>query len=480
MKTHTPRKSAPWRVLAKQLLISIFTFGVLAFFALDSSAAQSEGNASVQAAPAHVVLITIDAFPARMFDDPRTVIPNIKALAAQGVRAPAMIASNPTSTWSNHTTLVTGVYARKHSVLFNGLVLRGEPGASISLEREASGSQLVAVPSIFDILHAAGHSSAAINWPCTRGSSSIDDNFPDTPGMLKVTTPRLVKDMVSSGILRTGSQSDFAHLEQPGHDSVWTQAACHIIRTRMPDLLTIHLLNTDEINHAYGPESLASYTSLSLADRLVGDIVAAIDAAGLRESTTLLVVSDHGCAAAKKVICPNVLLRQAGFIKMNKNQIVQARVQVRTLGGSAFVYFTNPATHDEDRKRVIELFTGREGLAEVIGPERFAELGLPDAGKGGCGDLLLRAKIGYGIVNTATGDEFVSAATHETNIGFHGYINDSAEMNAIFVASGRGIKSGSLPGAIHNVDVAPTIMQLLGRSLPASDGRVLTEILSTP
>jgi hypothetical protein len=61
--------------------------------------------------------------------------------------------------------------------------------------------------------------------------------------------------------------------------------------------------------------------------------------------------------------------------------------------------------------------------------------------------------------------------------GYHGYINEPL-MNAVFVASGRGIKKGARVGMIENVDVAPTVMRLLGKELPGSDGKVLTEIIA--
>ncbi|MCX6922086.1 MAG: hypothetical protein NT154_02530 [Verrucomicrobia bacterium] len=53
-------------------------------------------------------------------------------------------------------------------------------------------------------------------------------------------------------------------------------------------------------------------------------------------------------------------------------------------------------------------------------------------------------------------------------------------MNGVLVAWGRGIKPGSKLGLVDNIDVAPTIAALLGRSLPGADGRVLREIMSNP
>jgi predicted AlkP superfamily pyrophosphatase or phosphodiesterase len=62
--------------------------------------------------------------------------------------------------------------------------------------------------------------------------------------------------------------------------------------------------------------------------------------------------------------------------------------------------------------------------------------------------------------------------------GAHGHDSTLPSMSAIFLAAGPGIKSGKTVSLVHNIDVAPTIMHLLGIE-PAEtvDGRVLREIL---
>jgi len=53
-------------------------------------------------------------------------------------------------------------------------------------------------------------------------------------------------------------------------------------------------------------------------------------------------------------------------------------------------------------------------------------------------------------------------------------------MNATFVASGRGLKRGLKIGLVDNIDVAPTIAHLLGQLLAGAEGKVISQILSTP
>ena len=80
--------------------------------------------ADVPAKERAVILVSLDGFPAWMCKDPALPCPNLRRLAKEGSVAEAMTVSNPSITWINHTTMITGVEPRKHGVLFNGLLVR--------------------------------------------------------------------------------------------------------------------------------------------------------------------------------------------------------------------------------------------------------------------------------------------------------------------------------------------------------------------
>src|SRR5690242_5197543 len=63
-----------------------------------------------------VVLMSIDGLANFYMNDPLAEMPTIHKLASKGAKAASMKASNPTVTWPNHTTLVTGVSPAKHGV----------------------------------------------------------------------------------------------------------------------------------------------------------------------------------------------------------------------------------------------------------------------------------------------------------------------------------------------------------------------------
>ena len=427
----------------------------------------------------HVVLITLDGFPAYLFSDPRAPIPTLRRLAAEGVLAEGMRVSNPSITWPNHTTLVTGVNAARHSVLFNGVLMRDRDGRRVMIDPARDQSDLVAVPTILDIAHKAGLTTAAINWPCTRNSASIDDNFPDVPGQIDFMTPRLKDELRANGLLPVETQKEWAKLSAAQWEGIWTDAACYVIRHRKPNLLLLHI-GPDAVHHYYGPQTMAGYTATALADREVQDVLAALEDAGIRSQTTVIVTADHGFAVAKKLIEPNVLLRKEGLLHAGPTGVVSGQVQVVPEGGTAFVYFSDPQTATQLREKVIALFQKQEGIAEVITPDRYPGLGLPTPDKNPhVGDLLLAAKDGYAFGGIATGDDEIRPAVIGVNmVGHHGYLNSNPKMNAIFIATGRGILKGKNLGVIDNTSVAPTVAALLGLQIPSAEGRPLTDILT--
>ena len=421
----------------------------------------------------HVVMILIDGLPAYLLDDPQASLPVIRGLVKEGVAAEAgMTVSDPSITWPNQTTLVTGCHADKHGVLFNGLLKRRGPGELVEYFTSSTQKELVRVPLLFDVLKQAGHTSAAINWPCTRGSKSIDDNFPDVPGPLAHTTPRLKDELARMGLL-----DRFKWGNDMVQDEIWTEATCHVIRDRMPRFLALHLNNVDTVHHRYGPKSAPGYAAAAANDANVARVLGALDDAGLRDRTTVFVVADHGFIAAPKLLKPNAILRRNGLLKMEDDRVRSGRALAVAEGGTAMVYLTDPARARADHETVVRLFRGAEGIAAVLEPKDYPRYHLPQpTDNSGMGDLVLAAKEGYSFSLDARGDDLV-VANEMSSTGAHGYLSTEPKMNAIFVAAGAGIKRGYRLSTLDNIDVAPTVARLLGVTLEHATGRVLEEIL---
>ncbi|HTH46514.1 MAG TPA: alkaline phosphatase family protein [Candidatus Limnocylindria bacterium] len=447
-----------------------FTLFLLAFLALVPARAQV---APLLPKDRTVVLITIDGFPAWLWADPTLPVPTLRRLAAEGAQASTMKVSNPAVTWINHTTLVTGVEPARHGVLFNGLLVRQGPGQVPMIEQWAVKSRLVHVPTVYDLAHQAGLTTAQVDWVAVTNSGTMNCEFHEIPDP----AGEIPRELVAAGVLTQPQLDHFAKdASITWRDMVWTKAATHILRTRKPNLLLLHLLTTDSVNHRYGPGTLASFTAYAYVDRLVAEVLEELKTAGLQDRTTVIITTDHGFKEVTRLILPNVALRQAGLVRAAGPTVTGADAYVMTQGGMAFVYVTDPARKAELVPRLKTLLGGIEGVDRVVEPKEYAALGIPRPEMNdGAGELLLYAKPGYAFQASTAGDQVVQESL--TYLGTHGYPNDDPKLDGIFLASGYGIKPGAKLDRIANLDVAPTVAELLGLKLPNPSGRVLFEIL---
>ncbi len=424
----------------------------------------------------HVVFITIDGIPSDLWNDPAMQLPNLRRLAAEGATAKAMTVSNPSLTWINHTTLITGVEPRKHGVLFNGLLIRQGEGKPPVVEQWAPKDQMVFAPTLYDLAHAAGLSTAESNWVAITNASTIDWSFAELPRR----DSTVVRNMIASG---AASEKEIEWM-QPGPsrksavflDAMWTRAAIHILETYRPNLLLYHTLNTDSTHHQYGPRTQAGFSALEYADRLVGDVIAAVDRSGIREKTTIIVTTDHGFKHVAHFVQPNVVLKEAGLAKGFGPSINACSAYVMGQGGMGFVYITEPARRAELLLQVKELLSKTKGISFVIDGDEGHRLGMPIPSENpGMGDLILYAEDGFAIRSTLLENQVVIPSINYR--GSHGFLNSDPDLDGFFIISGAGIRKGVELARIHNVDVAPTVAKLMKLEFPNTDGRVLDEVL---
>lgn len=418
-----------------------------------------------------VILISLDGFPAYAFEDPKLPVPTLLRLLREGAGAPkGMSIVNPTVTWPNHTTLVTGVQPRRHGVLYNGL-LTAEPGKPAKVEQKTR-DVLVKAPTVYDAAFKAGLTTAQVDWipPQTGGTITWSfEEVPDPNGVVE-------QEMVAAGVATAKDLSDFRKSNIQWRDALWTKAAVHILKTHKPNLLLFHLLTLDSIHHRYGPKTPGGATAIALVDARVGELMAALEEAGLKDKATVIVVSDHGFKAIKRSIRPNAALVKAGFAKLEGGKVVSCEASVVPEGGTAMVYIRGNDV-EKNAPRILETLKALEGVDQVWSPSDFPSLGLPSPKDNPqMAEYVLTAKPGYGFAGNADGEPVVDAAEGGT-LGLHGYPASDPDMNAIFIAWGRGIRKGARVEGVRNVDVAPTIAALLGLKMEGVEGKALTDIL---
>jgi predicted AlkP superfamily pyrophosphatase or phosphodiesterase len=423
----------------------------------------------------HVVIISLDGFPGWALDDPYLPVPALRRLAASGAVAAGMRPVNPTVTWPNHTAMVTGVTPAKHGVLFNGTLVR-DPGVPPRVEPWRDKKDMVHAPTLYDAVHDKGMTTAQVDWVAILNAPSIDFEFPERPERPE-TKPAIAREMVKAGEITQQDVDAFASQNIVWRDEVWTNAAIHILRDHRPNLLLFHLLTLDSIQHRYGPRTPAAMVTMARIDAQVDRVLKTLERAGMMPTTTVFIVSDHGFRSVKKQTLPNVALRDAGLITVEGGKVTGTKVYVLSEGGTALVYVTAPDPDGDLFRRARQALSSVEGIDNIIEPAQYASYGLPQpSADAQAGALFLTAKNGYAFASVATGDKTVIDAP-EGSLGTHGYVSDDPDIQALFIASGRGIKAGVKLPSVDNVDVAPTAAKLLGVEMKNVDGKPLTQIL---
>ncbi|HTN76241.1 MAG TPA: ectonucleotide pyrophosphatase/phosphodiesterase [Pirellulaceae bacterium] len=439
-----------------------------------------------EAAPAkpvkHVVLVSIDGMGASYLNDPRADLPNLRALARQGAAATGMVTSFPSVTWPCHTSLITGVVPAKHGVIGNGVWNRelnrgityiGDP----TLTKEES----IRVPTLYDAAHAQGLSCGSVIWPCCNGAKSLrwcipDSNKPELHA--KYTTPGFVEELSKADIDIT-KLGEWGWSKERSHDRdiVYTRVANYLLEKHRVNLLLVHLITPDGVEHNVGPHTREAYQAVHESDQRIGEIWQTLQGPELKGQAALFVVSDHGFAPYEKNIRPNARLRELGLITVDAaDKVTERQAWCVSQGGSAFIYVLDKSRAAEIAKQLQKEFAAQPGVTSVLTPESFAKLGLPaPESNSEAPQLILTTGPGYSFADNVAGDVVIDVGSQK---GTHGHDPQPAHMHAMFVAAGAGIQPGVKLDVIQNVDVAPTIARLMGIPLKEVDGQVLEKILA--
>ncbi|MBT6696298.1 MAG: sulfatase-like hydrolase/transferase [Gemmatimonadales bacterium] len=427
----------------------------------------------------HVVLISVDGLRPEFYLEERWPAPMMQRIASEGTHATKVRGVTPTVTYPSHTTLVTGALPARHGVTNNRPF---EPGGESGLWFMES-SQIL-VPTLWDAVKAAGGTSAGISWPVSAGSV-IDFNIPEfwsVPGRegdltgpaastaalrSRVTPPGLLEEIENESL---GPFSDRYWGRSRSREDMVGDMAAHIIEAKRPNLLVVHLNQTDYHQHAEGREHPEVRLAVAAVDRAIARMVEAADRAGILERTAFIVTGDHGFVDVDTRVAPNVWLVAAGLHEDRPDR-GDWRAAFHSAGGSAFLRVRDPSDHDavnEVRAMLEALQPGVRSLFRVVEREELAARGAdPES------PLALAAAPGVSIIGDTHG-----LAVRSGSGGAHGYFPEMDDIHTGFAAWGAGIAPGRTVPLMGLVDVAPVIAALLGLDFYAPDGVLRPGILA--
>jgi Type I phosphodiesterase / nucleotide pyrophosphatase len=251
----------------------------------------------------------------------------------------------------------------------------------------------------------------------------------------------------------------------------------------VPQFTLLWMSEPDFAQHQTGPGSLRSLASIRNADDNLARVLRVLEAKGVRDTTDVIVVSDHGCSTVSTMVDLADSLRKAGFESSRefKDKPKRGEVLVVSNAGSALMYVIG---HDETVIQKLVSFLQGWNYTGVI----FTRKSIP--GTFNVDQVQLGASQVADVVvslrwtaekNEAGTPGMVISDVSGYGVGQGAHVSLSRfDMHNTLVASGPDFRSGivdALPSG--NVDVAPTILWILGLQAPKTlDGRVLSEALT--
>jgi len=262
----------------------------------------------------------------------------------------------------------------------------------------------------------------------------------------------------------------------------WTTKALvrGLWRNGVPKYSLLWLSEADAAQHNSGVGSEAAVTAIQNSDEQLAAVLKALDEKNALDSTDIFVVSDHGFSTISRG--PEIIesLKRAKFTAAKQFQNPETGdILVDSLGGTAFFYVFE---HDEQVIRRLVSFLQGTDFAGVLfcalpleGTFPLSEAHL--AATNGAPDVVVSMR--WDVEKNEYGAPgMVAALEGKPGHGTHGSLS-RFDLHNTLIAAGPDLKKGfvsELPSG--NVDVAPTVLSLLGVAVQSPmDGRVLEEAL---
>ncbi|MBA2305815.1 MAG: alkaline phosphatase family protein [Acidobacteria bacterium] len=434
--------------------------------------------ALAQGPDVHVLMISVDGLMPSSYTSPGPArIPVLRALAAAGASAKGVVSVLPSVTYPAHTTLITGVNPAVHGILNNGMFdPEGRSGNASNWYASA-----IKVPTLLGAARSRGLKVGAVTWPVTVGMevdfhvpefwrTSFGTDFPENRMFLDVaSTPHLL-DAVEN--------AQGKPLPWRLTDADRLSIARFILRTHQPNLMLVHFIELDAMQHTTGPNSPESLATLERIDGHIGALLQTLTEGGLREKTHVLVVSDHGFLPITRRLQVNALLKRERLLETDAGgRITKWDAYFYSTGGTGFVFLKDPTDQQmvaRVRAMLENLRADRaNGIRTIWSRDEIVKLGsFPDAVLGI--DMQSGFYTGGGHDTLLAG---VSMNDGRPMAGGHGFDPRRPELHGSLVVSGPTAKGRGTLGVVRMTQIAPTVARWLGVGLSPLADQPLDKLL---
>lgn len=431
---------------------------------------------------ASVLIVVFDGLqPAQVNPD---LMPNLSALADQGVTFANHHPVFPTVTRANASSMVTGVAPGSHGLAANTLVVRDfDPHRAIPAMEpqlaqvaQETGRVLLA-PTLGQILSEHGMEYVAVGVG-TSGNAYLQNPTAAQSGGATIhpnfTLPYSLQEDI---IARFGAWPEETRPNIPRMAQAVRIMTEYILAERMPTVSLIWSSEPDKTQHYAGVGSAESNAAIKATDEQFGILMGCLQRTGRNADTDVLVVSDHGYSTISALVNVEALAREAGFPSGGE----PGGVVVAHNGGSV-LFYTDSGDRDT-AERLAEWLMEQEWCGTVTVSDDLS--GIPGTlpgslvGNGGPRgpDITVSFRWDSGA-NSAGYHGQVYSTSGGRGEGQHGSMS-KFEMRNVLFAWGPSFKQElRLDTPTGNIDLAPTILKILGIvHHHRMDGRVLEEAL---
>ncbi|MGB8602148.1 MAG: ectonucleotide pyrophosphatase/phosphodiesterase [Rhizomicrobium sp.] len=414
---------------------------MMAVFFLFAGEIAGAGNSA--SADRTVVVVLFDGFSPFMMDGVST--PHFDRLAREGASSRHLVPVFPALSMVNHTSFQTGCQPGKHGIVANEFRDPAKGWYNPKTDR-ADAAWRTGCEAMWQAAERQGVKAAAFNivgrWSSKNGAAA---------------------STINAEVPWSAHEDD---------ETILTKAVAALNRTdtERPRLIALYFDYPDSVAHGDGVHGDRTKLAVARADAVIGRLVDAITAQPAGAKVTLVVGADHGMTKVEKVINIDRLESLHHFT-----------AQAAYGSGTAMLYL-KPG---ENPQRVAQALAKYRDVFTVYRKGHFpAFVHIGDGPR--VGDLLLITHPPYAFEGHELMKPEIAARAENTSgpaiyapevkwfNAMHGFMPERVDMQAIFYAWGDGVAAGKILPRIEMIDVAPTVLDLLGlKPGRDTDGKVV-------
>jgi len=405
-------------------------------------------------------------------------MPRLYRLGRRGIVFGAHHSVFPTVTRVNASSFVTGTYPETHGLLGNTIFIpsvdatRGlDTGERENLERVARAEgRLLTAPTLGELLERSGMKLLGVSSGSTGSAFLL--NHTVSGGAIIHTDYTLPPSLGARVAATLGPAPPHATPNDAQNQRAIDAYLKVGLDTIHPDVTMMWLNDPDGSAHENGIGASITRTSLSLVDGGIGRIEDTLRAKGLLDRTNIIVTSDHGFSTHTGEF------KLESLVEPFARTMADGTKDIVVAEGAIYLRAGDPARVNaivaalQRQPEVGAIFTrsavngGREGI--VPGTLSFD---LARWNHRRSGDILVSAN--WTDKTNAAG---FRGTTTQTGIAGHGS-SSPFDIHNTLIAAGPDFRERATSDApTSNVDIAPTLLRLLGLpAAPSMTGRVIEE-----